>query len=279
VLRSTPAAFPELAFLPGPVRELVLWHRRGQLGHGRAPRIPGVVAALLGDRDGLFASACTQYRASMNAVAAWSKARLLMDYTGAQSIPPEVSLLETAISRPTQVALLQRRDGYEERLDVLVELPEAAARCVAEAQRLLAGLELFAGVADDELLELARTARPLALGPHERVIVQGLRGTSMFAVVDGEVEVLVRGDDGHDRRVATLGAGSLVGEISVLTGEPRTATVRAITGATLYELGPRQYERLVRSRPQLRDDLAALAATRLHHERVTPGARATPPKG
>ncbi len=59
VLRKTPAAFEELAFLPGQVRELVLWHRQGSLG---VARLPGPLARLLGDQDGLFASACTQYR-------------------------------------------------------------------------------------------------------------------------------------------------------------------------------------------------------------------------
>ena len=60
VLRSTPAAFPELAFLPGPVRELVLWHRQRVARASRGS--PAPLARLLGDQDGLFASACTQYR-------------------------------------------------------------------------------------------------------------------------------------------------------------------------------------------------------------------------
>ncbi|MEA2218412.1 MAG: hypothetical protein QOJ35_1038, partial [Solirubrobacteraceae bacterium] len=98
VLRSTPDAFGELGFLPEHVREFVLWHRRGELG---LARIPGALARMLGDRDGLFASACTQYRDSMNAVAAWSKERALMDYTGGECVPREVSLLETRITRPT----------------------------------------------------------------------------------------------------------------------------------------------------------------------------------
>ncbi|HET6548048.1 MAG TPA: hypothetical protein VFG79_06330, partial [Solirubrobacter sp.] len=54
VLRQTPAAFPELERLPPEVRRFVLWHRRGHLLLSRALRVPG----LLGDQDGLFASAC-----------------------------------------------------------------------------------------------------------------------------------------------------------------------------------------------------------------------------
>ena len=74
VLRQTPDAFPELGHLPPEVRRFVLWHRIGHLGLGRALRVPGPLPRLLGDQDGLFASACNQYRASMNHVADWAQA-------------------------------------------------------------------------------------------------------------------------------------------------------------------------------------------------------------
>ena len=74
VLRQTPDAFPELGFLPAEVRRFVLWHRHGHVGLRRALRVPGPLPRLLGDQDGLFASACNQYRASMNHVADWAQA-------------------------------------------------------------------------------------------------------------------------------------------------------------------------------------------------------------
>ena len=72
VLRQTSVAFPELGYLPRPARELVLWHRRARLDSMPNLRVPQVVAKLMLDQDGLFAAACNQYRASMNAVAAWA---------------------------------------------------------------------------------------------------------------------------------------------------------------------------------------------------------------
>ena len=262
VLRCTPAAFEELAFLPDQVRELVLWHRQGSLG---LARLPGPLARTLGDQDGLFAAACTQYRESMNAVAAWCKERALMDYTGGECIPPEASLLETRIARPTQVARLQRRDGYDERLDLLVDLPDARERSLAEVERLLADVPSFALLTREELQTLARTARPLTLGPLERIVVQGQPGTSLFVVLDGDVEVVLRLDDGSERAVDTMGRGAVVGEMSLLTGEPRAATVRAISGATVLEIGRRQYEPLLRARPALIDELAGVVEARLRH--------------
>src|SRR4051812_3205451 len=87
VLRQTPDAFPELADLPPEVRKFVLWHRQGQLGLTRALRVPGPLTRLLGDQDGLFASACDQYRDSMNQVADRARAEGLMDHTGAEAVP------------------------------------------------------------------------------------------------------------------------------------------------------------------------------------------------
>jgi CRP-like cAMP-binding protein len=266
VLRMTPAAFPELAFLPAQVREFVLWHKRGQLGLEGSLRVPTPMTRLLGDHDGLFASACTQYRGSMNAVAAWSKERLLMDFTGDECIPREASLLETRIARPAQVALLQERDGYQEGLDLPVELPEEYERSTEDLSRMLDDVPIFASLTRDERRELARTARPLRLGPLERLVVQGQLGTSLFVVVEGAVEVLLRREDGRDWPLDTRVRGSVIGEMSLLTGEPRAATVRAVSGATVYEIGKRQYEPLLRRRPELLDELAAIVEQRLREQ-------------
>lgn len=260
VLRSAPAAFPELAHLPDAVRELVLWHRRGELGLARRA---ASIARLLGDRDGLFASACAQYRDSMNAVAAWCKERALMDYTGDECVPREASLLETRIARPSQVAALQRRDGYEERLDLPVDLPREQERSHDEVRALLAEVPILALLTRAELDELARAARPLTLGPLERIVVQGQPGTSLFVVVAGAVEVVLRQDDGREWCVETMGSGAVVGEMSLLTGAPRSATVRAVGDVTVVEIGRHQYEPLLRARPALLDNLADVVYARL----------------
>jgi hypothetical protein len=269
VLAATPQAFPELGFLPMQVREFVLWHRGGQRVAERR-RSPVKIVAWLGDRDGLFASACTQYRQSMNDVAEWAKERLLMDFTGEECIPREVSLLENKIARPARVAMLQRRDGYQEPLELAAPLPEEGVRAVEEIQRHLTEMPTFAPLTAEELQELARTARPITLGPLERLVRQGEQGSSLFVVADGVLEVMVRRQDGQDWPVDTITTGAVIGEMSLLTGEPRAATVRAVDGATVYEIGRRQYEPVLRSRPQLLDDLASIVEQRLRAQSERP---------
>jgi CRP-like cAMP-binding protein len=52
--------------------------------------------------------------------------------------------------------------------------------------------------------------------------------------------------------------GDVIGEISLLTGAPRTATVRAIEGGIVYEIGKHQFEPIIRARPELVEELGAI---------------------
>jgi CRP-like cAMP-binding protein len=265
VLRQTPDAFPELGHLPPEVRNFVFWHRRGHIGLSRALRVPGPLAGLLGDQDGLFASACNQYRASMNHVADWAKARGLTDHTGEEAVPRQVSLLEAHMNQPSRVALLQRRDGYRsERLEVGAELPAGYEPPLAEVEKLLAGTPVVSVLGEEAVSVLARTARPLTFGPLERIIVQGQPGDSLFVVAEGAVDVVLRRADGTEVNLGTRPHGVVLGEMSLLTGEPRSATVRALDGALVYEVGRRQYEALLDGRPELVDELARVMEDRLH---------------
>jgi CRP-like cAMP-binding protein len=262
ILRQTSVAFPELGYLPRAARDLVLWHRQARLDGVPLVRVPKVVARLMHDQDGLFAAACNQYRASMNAVADWAKDRGLMNPAGNECIPQQVSLLEAYMEHPERIAALQRRDGYGPSLDVSDPV-DAEQPPLEDAEQLLRTLPLFRMLTADEVSALARAARPLALGPMERFAIQGTPGTSLFVVADGEVEVVLRREQDPDLRIATLGRGEVVGEMSLLTGEPRAASVRAVDGALVYEIGLAQYAPLVRTHREWIEELALLMEERL----------------
>ena len=264
VLRQTPDAFPELAFLSPEVRRFVLWHRRGHPSLCSALRVPGPLPRLVGDQDGRFASACNQYRASMNHVADWARGRALMDHTGEESVPRQVSLLEAHMNQPSRVALLQHRDGYDsDHLEVGVELPADYEPPLRQLAELLAGTALFSILGEEDVATIARTARPLTFGPMERIIVQGQEGDSLFVVVEGTVEVWLRRSDGNDVNLGTRPHGAVLGEMSLLTGEPRSATVRAVEGAVVYEVGRVQYEPVFAGRPELLEALTRAMEQRL----------------
>jgi CRP-like cAMP-binding protein len=268
VLRNVPSAFPELAFMPEPLRDLILWHR--------GVRVPPALGGVLADQQGLFASACNQYRASMNGVARWARRRGLMDHTGRECIPRQVSLLEAHVNQPARVALLQRYDGYGPALDVGASLPEAYRRPAAELAGLLASAPLFAELSAVEREALARAARPMTLGPTERLVIEGRESTrSLYVLADGELEVLRRDGQGHDHAIDVMEKGAVVGEMSLLTGAPYSATVRAVDGAVVYEFGAPQHDPILHDHPGVVSSLQAIMdeRTRDRSERETSAQR------
>ncbi|MGA9278902.1 cyclic nucleotide-binding domain-containing protein [Ilumatobacter sp.] len=250
VLRKTADVFPELGYLPGPMREVSMWQQQGVAG-----------------QQGLYPTACNQYRASMNSVAKWAKDRNLMDYTDDECIPVRASLLEAIMNDPDRVDVLEHADGYGDTVDL--RIPAGRAADDAESERMLEEFEELLGRAPilrllsrDELRTLAAGALPLLAVPGERIVVQGAEGDSLFVVADGEVEVLIE-YEGRDRVVDTMGPGAVIGEMALLTGERRNATVRAIDTAMILQIGTRQYESILRAHPEWVNDLALMMQERL----------------
>lgn len=156
------------------------------------------------------------------------------------------------------------RDGIEIPYPIQVEIgreerparpPEAVA---AAAQRLL-GVELFAGLADEERGTLAAECPEKLFARGDRIVRQGAPGASMFVVVSGQVQVLL---EPSDREVARIDAGGFFGEMSMLTGEPRTATVRAATDVTALEITADRFRRLALARPALVEQVTMRVADR-----------------
>ena len=157
---------------------------------------------------------------------------------------------------------LQRRDGYGPMLDVEAPRPPPAAAGHGEVLEGLRKVAVFKPLMERELRKLAQRARRVAYGPLDRVVVQGQRDASMFVVASGAVEVLVRRPDGKDMPIATLEAGAVFGEIALLTGEERSATVRAVHEVVLYEITKEAMQPIIEARPQLVVELALLMAAR-----------------
>ncbi len=251
VLRQAVDAFPEIGFLPAPARDVILWQRLGFSG-----------------QKGLYPTACGQYRSSMNSVAAWAKARGLMDYAGPECVPTGSSLLEAHMNEDqARVEMLQRQDGLAP--DLIVPEPMVVPKpTVEEIEQLLAGVSIFKMMSPQDIHDLAAGARPLLLGPTERFLVEGQEGTSLFLVGEGEVEVRRRRTDGTDWLVETMGPGEVVGEMALLTGEKRAATVRSVEETVIYEIGREAYEPLLVAHPEWLDELAAVMQQRLERRRT-----------
>ena len=114
---------------------------------------------------------------------------------------------------------------------------------------------LFADLSRKELVQLARLADDVEVPAGRVLCEEGDRGREFFVLVEGKVVVARKG-----RRVATLGAGDFVGEISLLEPTPRTATVTAKTPLRFFVLTPKDFRRVLDENPSVeRKVLRALA--------------------
>jgi ABC-type multidrug transport system ATPase subunit len=125
----------------------------------------------------------------------------------------------------------------------------------------LRSIPLFAAVSDQALDALAGRLALERHAPGEDIVRQGDPGDRMYIIKRGQVDVLV-GAEGAERKVNTLGEGDYFGEMALLAGEPRSATVRAATPTELFGLGQEDFTELVESQPDVRAALDATLASR-----------------
>ena len=125
-------------------------------------------------------------------------------------------------------------------------VPRGARRNRRETAALLAGVPLLARLPKRHLLELAADADQVALEPGQTVVEEGMLGEAMFVVLTGSAVVTRRG-----RRVGQVLPGDFFGELSVIDGGPRSATVRAETGLTLLRLSRATVRRLIEEDPAI----------------------------
>jgi cAMP-dependent protein kinase regulator len=95
----------------------------------------------------------------------------------------------------------------------------------------------------------------LSFEPGDILVAAGAPGDSLFILSTGSVKAYVRNPKGHYLRVHTLVEGDFFGEISVLTGKPRTATLVAASRCEVLELKKEKLDALSRTHPQVREVL------------------------
>jgi small-conductance mechanosensitive channel/CRP-like cAMP-binding protein len=141
--------------------------------------------------------------------------------------------------------------------------PSAAATSdgKAEAQAILRKEALFACLTEEQISGLLRKSEINHFGRGEAIIEEGTEGDSMFILLRGSAHVSVTQGD-NLIRVGVLRKGDCFGEMSLLTGDRRTATVRAENDCEVVEVSKAVMGELLRSSPQCLQQLSELLARR-----------------
>jgi small-conductance mechanosensitive channel/CRP-like cAMP-binding protein len=125
----------------------------------------------------------------------------------------------------------------------------------------LGHVPLFAKLAEDERNLLVDQMKPAPFVAGEVITRQGAEAHWLYIIVDGEASVRV-GANGNQREVARLHSGDFFGEMSLLTGQPRSATIVAEVQTECYRLGKDAFQSLLSKRPEIAEHIADVLAAR-----------------
>lgn len=140
---------------------------------------------------------------------------------------------------------------------------------------LLSQLDLFAPFSPEQRAELARTASERRFGRGEALIREGEEGNTFYVIVAGEVAVARGGTE-----VARLNRGAYLGEMSLLTGDPRSATVVATSDVVVLELSREAFAKHFTANPERAHEMSDLLAKRRGElEAIAVAAGAPQPEG
>ena len=153
--------------------------------------------------------------------------------------------------RDTQHAHIERRYKLQERKQLSLQISE-----------MLENVPLFVALPSEDRQKVAEQATIQEYGAGELIVHQDAPGDSLYIILDGACEVLL-GDEGQKlKKMATFNKGDFFGEMSLLTGEVRSATVKALEYATVIRVDKELFSTILASNPDIIEQLGEAMAQR-----------------
>ena len=166
------------------------------------------------------------------------------------------ALKRHAIEIPFPIRTVHVRTAREDQEE------KAAADLERELMADLRHVDFLRGLSDDELRLLLPTVAVRQFGAGEMLMRAGEQGDSMFIVRRGAAEVFATAADGQTRHLANYARGDFTGEMALMTGDPRSASVRAITDLEVIEMDREGFTRLFKEHPDAAAGIGDIIAAR-----------------
>ena len=147
--------------------------------------------------------------------------------------------------------------------EIQIEASEAAREIAAE----LRGVDFLRELSDEELHILAGAVRVRQFGAGEALMRQGDTGDTFYIIRHGTVDVTTNGSDGRQVHIAELARPAFFGEMALMTGEPRNATIRARIDVEVLEMNRAGFTELFRTHPDAAAQMSEIIAARLSQRR------------
>ncbi len=139
------------------------------------------------------------------------------------------------------------------------------------AIELLRHVDLFEHLTDEQLNELAIQSREVSFRKHAILMTEGDSGESMYVIKTGSVKVYVSDDDGRELILYQQSAGAVIGDISLLDDEPRSASVTTLEPSTALMIGKQAFLDCLRTSPEMAINIIRSLTQRLRD--ATEGSR------
>ena len=151
------------------------------------------------------------------------------------------------------IFLTKESEKYEE---------AAHHREVLLRMKTLRRVELFSKMTDDELKVLAERLKYSPFAKGNIISKQGATAHWLYVIISGEVDVYPETPGVAKHVVRTLGKGNFFGEMGLMTGAARSATVEAKTDVECYRVDKEMFEEIMHARPAIAEEMAHILATR-----------------
>ncbi len=126
---------------------------------------------------------------------------------------------------------------------------------VQQAEKEREASHFFAEFPQEALEQLLSSTTVRSFGTDELIVREGEPGTSLFLIEEGDVEVRTTDPTGRGLVLAHLGPGEFFGEVAVLTGKPRTATIVTTCAVTVIEIYKEDLDQIAAQYPEVRQVL------------------------
>jgi CRP-like cAMP-binding protein len=119
-----------------------------------------------------------------------------------------------------------------------------------EKMLFLHGVDIFKDIPLDNLMTIAGIAREESYAKNTVLFEEGEEGDSLYLIVEGRVGVKKKGNE-DEELIAVLGASQCVGEMAILSDEPRSATVETMEDTSLLVINKNSFKTLIRKNPEI----------------------------
>ena len=132
-------------------------------------------------------------------------------------------------------------------------------------REFLSRVEIFAGLGARDLKAVAKSCGEATYADGDYLCRQGERGVAAFLIVSGTIRVENEMDDGEIVPIAELGQGAMVGEMAIIDGDERTASIRAVGDVMALVLTQWSMQGLLKERPSIAASMLPVVVRRFRN--------------